>query len=865
MTLVDTNAVDLGASTVSGALVLTASGGGVTAVGDYTIGGNFTINAGTDFDPSVQTITFNGAGPQTVATNDQPFFNVTKTGGSRLTVSSGSFTVNGTLVIEPGNEVDVTTQTFTINTLSNDGRFRLRGTQNPQTITNTDINSGITEYYGAGAATVRLPQFFDLEVTKTATTATLDADTTVHGNLAVSTGSLVLDGNDLTLSTVDGTGGDITNAGTIDASAAGSNITLGGNWTNTGTFTPGGGTNEVTFTRSTAGTGTAIIDGATTFHRLRYDLPGGTLAITDGTEITIPPTGRFRVNGAAGIGNEVTLTASPDPGGPPDPPSFPDPIGPTADARQWTLILEPGAALEIDHIEIRWSFAAFVIVLPPGTIGLYATTNWRADLPVFSARTLDTDDTGKINRIAVVTAGPLNYNFGVAPNEFRVVVQGYTVTGYTSDGPADEFHVLLEPQPFLDTGARPLWRIEQNNTLVDSATSTRIVLIDEMVPGLNTVEIDGQFWVLPDDAAAPVIGYTLAIPGRNQVFVHLSEPVPGAAFQYDGAPVPAASASGGVSDREYVLTLPSSLSITDVLSGPGVSAAGVDVEGNTLQPPRSTHRVSDLLLGIDGSHPIQPVFARDTTVQNPVTGEGLGIIRRFDGSEFLQVREVLLQAALATDLVGEEPDLFFDSNVPDRLTRSGMWLPDFDETLFSGLVPFPNNDGTSGPHEIAWTSTVGRLTEYVIPSSSNKIQDRSELQFFFLVDPAAANPLYAARVARPNASDWYRSVEPYKFELRNITTQRGGVTITNNVINPELGDVANLNYVLDSGGVITINVFNLAGDLIQNLQRGRQEAGEYSVTWDGRNRGGRIVSRGIYFIRVVGPDLDEYRKVMVVK
>jgi fibronectin-binding autotransporter adhesin len=37
------------------------------------------------------------------------------------------------------------------------------------------------------------------------------------------------------------------------------------------------------------------------------------------------------------------------------------------------------------------------------------------------------------------------------------------------------------------------------------------------------------------------------------------------------------------------------------------------------------------------------------------------------------------------------------------------------------------------------------------------------------------------------------------------------------------------------------------------------------VFWDGRNSGGRIVAKGIYFIRIVAPDIDETRKVLVVK
>ena len=35
--------------------------------------------------------------------------------------------------------------------------------------------------------------------------------------------------------------------------------------------------------------------------------------------------------------------------------------------------------------------------------------------------------------------------------------------------------------------------------------------------------------------------------------------------------------------------------------------------------------------------------------------------------------------------------------------------------------------------------------------------------------------------------------------------------------------------------------------------------------WNGTNNSGNAVARGIYFIRVVGPGIDETRKVMVVK
>ena len=46
---------------------------------------------------------------------------------------------------------------------------------------------------------------------------------------------------------------------------------------------------------------------------------------------------------------------------------------------------------------------------------------------------------------------------------------------------------------------------------------------------------------------------------------------------------------------------------------------------------------------------------------------------------------------------------------------------------------------------------------------------------------------------------------------------------------------------------------------------GSASAGEHVYTWDGRNRGNRVVARGVYFIRVVGPGVNETRKVLVTR
>jgi flagellar hook assembly protein FlgD len=86
-----------------------------------------------------------------------------------------------------------------------------------------------------------------------------------------------------------------------------------------------------------------------------------------------------------------------------------------------------------------------------------------------------------------------------------------------------------------------------------------------------------------------------------------------------------------------------------------------------------------------------------------------------------------------------------------------------------------------------------------------------------------------------------------------------------NVINPLRGEKTDLHYQVMGSGFVTITVFDLKGDIVNVLYRGQRGAGEYATTWDGKNRGGRIVARGIYFIKVVGPGMNEIRKVLVVK
>jgi hypothetical protein len=321
--------------------------------------------------------------------------------------------------------------------------------------------------------------------------------------------------------------------------------------------------------------------------------------------------------------------------------------------------------------------------------------------------------------------------------------------------------------------------------------------------------------------------------------------------------------------------------------------------------PEVFHRVTDLLISVPPSSAAEenyfvwPVWAKDNDAAAPDSrgvdfpGHSFtdsGVIWDFTGkAAFLRHRDLTIQARRnpKLDALLGDPQLYY-ANVGDpyradpRHGLEGLWLPSagFDTRDFSNIVPKPLetspalNPDTAGAAPPLFNFKIGKNL-----GGKLNFENKKDLEFFFRLkdsptDPtypgqSGPGPLYAGRLVfdrgAPPPADWYRRVNPFILEIHDITLQRSGVTILNNVINPGRGEKTYVDYILTKSGQVTVQVFTLDGTLIKVLRRQSLSAGEYREHWDGTNRGGRAVARGMYFIRVVGPDIDEIRKVMVVK
>jgi hypothetical protein len=92
----------------------------------------------------------------------------------------------------------------------------------------------------------------------------------------------------------------------------------------------------------------------------------------------------------------------------------------------------------------------------------------------------------------------------------------------------------------------------------------------------------------------------------------------------------------------------------------------------------------------------------------------------------------------------------------------------------------------------------------------------------------------------------------------------GSLSLHANYPNP-FNPATQIAYELPEAGEVRLVIYNTLGQEVRALVQGRQEAGYYRVTWDGRDAAGRQVSSGLYFYRLTSGGFVETRKMMLLK
>jgi uncharacterized protein (DUF362 family) len=87
-------------------------------------------------------------------------------------------------------------------------------------------------------------------------------------------------------------------------------------------------------------------------------------------------------------------------------------------------------------------------------------------------------------------------------------------------------------------------------------------------------------------------------------------------------------------------------------------------------------------------------------------------------------------------------------------------------------------------------------------------------------------------------------------------------SLTATVPNP-MGSSAEIAYSIAAPGRVTLTIFDVGGHLVRTLVDRNQHTGEFTVSWDGRSDGGRLVGRGVYLCRLQAPGSRSSKKIVI--
>jgi hypothetical protein len=126
----------------------------------------------------------------------------------------------------------------------------------------------------------------------------------------------------------------------------------------------------------------------------------------------------------------------------------------------------------------------------------------------------------------------------------------------------------------------------------------------------------------------------------------------------------------------------------------------------------------------------------------------------------------------------------------------------------------------------------------------------------------AAWPMYQVDRFRSGSLDYSLPPPPVGSPGPAAAPRATALTgVAPNPFNPRV----EISFDLAADGDAELEVFDVRGTLIATLVHGAQEAGRHVAAWDGRDRSGRPVASGVYFVRLLAGDSQSARKMVLLR
>jgi hypothetical protein len=92
----------------------------------------------------------------------------------------------------------------------------------------------------------------------------------------------------------------------------------------------------------------------------------------------------------------------------------------------------------------------------------------------------------------------------------------------------------------------------------------------------------------------------------------------------------------------------------------------------------------------------------------------------------------------------------------------------------------------------------------------------------------------------------------------------GTLRLEQNYPNP-FNPTTTIRYSIEEPGSVSLDIYNIKGQLVKTLYQGNAEIGSHTAIWNGLDNSGNACSSGVYFYRLRTPKTSLVRKMLMLK
>jgi hypothetical protein len=112
------------------------------------------------------------------------------------------------------------------------------------------------------------------------------------------------------------------------------------------------------------------------------------------------------------------------------------------------------------------------------------------------------------------------------------------------------------------------------------------------------------------------------------------------------------------------------------------------------------------------------------------------------------------------------------------------------------------------------------------------------------------------------SSEFDARLSPRRDEVVVSSLKPGAFRLYRNSPNPFRG-TTRISYDLPARSKVYLSIYDAGGRQVRRLADGLQEAGRYSVIWDGRDKTGRVCPTGVYLCSMKAEGHDAVKKMLL--